>query len=143
MPIFRGGYPLCLLTIVAGTAAPAGTNAITWSAADEDPSSQWDGTTGIVADRDGLYQISWGVGRGSVASTSVLAGFARVNGANVSAQSINTSTVTNQVSGCRVVRLVAGDVVELFALLHGSLTPAYQQFVTYLEVVRIGPVRWT
>lgn len=143
MPIFRGGYPLCLLSVVSGVAHPAGTSAITWSAADEDPAGQWDGTTGIVADRDGLYQVSWGVGRGAVASTSIVAGFARVNGTNVSAQSINTTTTAAQLSGCRVVRLVAGDVVELFALLHGTLTPAYQQFVTYLELVRIGPVRWT
>lgn len=143
MPDFRTGYPVCLCTINSGVSLPAGSNDVVWSGADEDPASQWDGASAIIVQRPGLFLLTWGLGRPSVASSSVAAGFARVNGANVSGDSTASTTIAVQMSGSRILRLEAGDQLVLNATFHTTLAVNIQALVTYLALARIGPVRWT
>lgn len=143
MPDFRTGYPLCLCTVSTGVALPAGSSDVVWSAADEDPASQWNGSSAIVVQRPGLYLLTWGLGRPAVASSSVAAGFPRVNGANVGGDSVASTTSAVQMSGSRILRLAADDQVVLNATFHTTLAVNIQALVTYLALARIGPVRWT
>lgn len=143
MPTFRSGKPYCLLTLSGLTSHTAGQHQVPFDVAVEDPVGQADGAGGVTIDRDGLYMVSYGVGRNSVASTSVVNARAFVGAVILSGSNGPSTTSAVIVSGARTEFLEAGDVVTLQALLHTSITADFATLSTYLSVVRVGPVRWT
>lgn len=123
----------------------AGNQLVLFDQGAEDPTGQWDGAGGgsVTIERAGMYLVTFGVGRASVAVTSSISGQIKVDGGNLASITIGSSTASLSLCGARSVFLSAGEVITLTATLHTTLSASFTASTTFLTVDRIGPVRWT
>lgn len=142
MPEFRPGKPTCHAALTSSPSLPAGLNTITWDVAREDPIGQLAGDK-IVVERPGIYVVSFGVGRNSVAVSSAISAQLRVGGVALSGQNNAASTAALLLSGSRCMFLDALEEVSLSCVLHSSASAVLAQNTTYLTIDRVGPVKWT
>jgi hypothetical protein len=142
VPLFRSGKPLCRLSLSANYAAAAGEQDPPWDVIDEDPAGQY-GAGIVTIDRDGYYLITAGFGRLSGGSSSESYGRLLVNGGLQLSVTMVATANTVGLSGARNLFMTAGSTVEW--RVNGRSTAGFtmRKETTYLEVMRIGPVRWT
>lgn len=145
MPLFRSGKPHCHLTQLTDPTQAAGPQNVIFDGIREDPVGQADGppASSITIERDGLYLVTFGVGRAAVATSSSIDALVRLGGTTIFGSIAPAATSSRFVSGARTLFLNAGEVLDLRATLHSSATAAFLGRLTYLCVDRIGPVRWT
>lgn len=142
MPDFRVGHPRARFTKAADAAFPSGTQPIVWTAATYDDVAGWNGNSGYVVDRPGLYLIGFHISRGSLATAVQILAFIFVNGAIAQSFRGPALAAGNGVTGTALLQLAAGDVLELRARL-GSTTTATLNDDCVMHLARIGPKRWT
>lgn len=143
MPVFRPGKPYWFRGLSAGYAPGAGQQAVAFDQDDAD--GEWgagSNSTLIEVAIAGLYVVTAAVGHGVVTTSAVAATRIEINGVQVAENSSATSTGQVSSTASVMAQLVVGDTVLLRGTVGGG-TNEFDPQRTHLEVVRIGPVRWT
>lgn len=142
MPGFRTGHPRAHLIRTTNQTLAAGANDVVFEAADYDDVAGWNGTSGYVLDRDGLWLLIAAANRAAVGTSSSLITRLRVNGLTV-IQTTGAPTVNALQAQCSgIFQLLAGDVVGMNVTGHGTASSTLTAGNTGLFVVRIGPKSW-
>lgn len=142
MPDFRAGKPTCHAALTSSPSLPAGLNVITWNVAREDPVGQLSADK-IIVERAGIYVVTFGIGRNSVAVSSAVSAQLRVGAIAVAGQNNAASTAALLLAGSRCMFLDAGEEVSLSCVLHSTSSAVLAQNTTFLTIDRVGPVKWT
>lgn len=142
MPLFRPGKPYRLLTLATAYAPGAGNQTVTFDTLAED--GDWDVSSTMqntVVALDGLYLVTFGAGRSAPGSSVAWNVSLQKNTVQQSADIATAANATASGAGSWVGQLVAGDSLRVRVSDAGTGTLTNGR--THLEVVRIGPVRWT
>lgn len=143
MPIFRPGKPkagLARSTDYVNVAAPGGLVDLDVVEFLEGDITAQVSPHAIVVDLAGLYMVTSGLRLGASALPAVRTMNARLNGAPFIVEVGPTSSTNSAYAGARMADLVEGDTLDLTLNGIGVLV---QAAATFLQVARIGPVRWT
>lgn len=143
MPAFRTGHPRTRLIMTATHAMAAGVNTLSWDAADYDDESQWNGTTDILIERAGLYLLNVQVSRVTGGSSSPVIVRIVVNGVTTLLVGQTVPANGNMKAGVLgVLELDAATVIKATVQFSATEVINMSATSTYLEAIRIGPVRY-
>jgi hypothetical protein len=142
VPTFRPGKPWRRLTLTADKAQSGALAAFPFDAAAED--GEWgvgsDHTTTVV-EHSGLYLVcAHGIRAAGLNSTLTIG--ILINGAVTAANTADAANAVRYAGSSSARQLVAGDTIAM-AVAGTSAAAKLTVAGTALEIVRIGPLRWT
>lgn len=143
MPEFRGGKPRWSLRRTTDYTLTSGFHSIPWQVAIFDDESEWNSSTEIIVERSGLYAVYGWLSLGTTSSNGSATVSILQNGADAITIVGGATTIAQAISLSGLIEAVAGDILEVGAQRHSSVSSTVKGIRCGFDGTRVGPVRWT